>query len=108
MPRPATRVHKPDYPPSRTLPALMTRLMTEDWHEMTKAASASPNHVKNLDRWIAKAREANPRLDDDQAERLAVMLKKAHYVRMGQLSARARKLAREAEAELDAASDGAA
>jgi hypothetical protein len=85
------------------MPAVMTRLMTEDWDKMTAAANASANHVKSLDRWIAKARETNPALTDDQAERLAVMMKRDHYRRMGQLSAQARRLAREAQAELDAA-----
>ena len=59
-----------------------------------------PNHVKSLDRWIVKAHEANPSLNDEQAERLALMMRKAHYVRMGKLSAEARRLARDAEAEL--------
>lgn len=70
---------------------------------MTAAANASANHVKSLDRWVAKAREANPALDDGQAERLALMLRRAHYVKMGKLSAQARKLARQAQAELDGA-----
>jgi prephenate dehydrogenase len=83
---------------------MMTRLMTQDWHEMAAAANASRNHVSKLDRWVAKAREANPSLNDDQAERLGLMMRKAHYVRMGKLSAQARKLAREAQAELDQAS----
>ena len=103
-----THVPHPDYPPSRVLPGMMTRLMTQDWHEMAAAANASPNHVKSLDRWVAKAREANPILNDEQAERLAVMMRKAHYVRMGKLSAEARRLAREAQAELDQADETAA
>jgi hypothetical protein len=70
MPRPRTAARTPGYPESRTLPALMTRLMTEDWDQMTRAASASPNHVKNLDRWIARAREANPALTDEQPDNL--------------------------------------
>jgi len=87
------------------MPGIMTRLMGTDWHEMTAAANASSNHVKSLDRWIAKAREANPHLNDDQAERLALMMRKAHYVRMGKLSAEARRIAREARAELQQAGD---
>jgi len=83
------------------MPALMTRLMTEDWDQMTKAANGSANHVKSLDRWITLARETNPALSDVQAERLAVLMRREHYVRMGKLSARARKLARETQAELD-------
>jgi len=85
----------------------LARLAAEDWSEMTSAANASSNHVKSLDRWVTKAREANPALNDEQAERLAVMMRKAHYVRMGKLSADARRLAREAQAEL-ARADGAA
>lgn len=78
----------------------MARLLSEDWHGMTAAANASPNHVSSDDRWTRKAREANPALDDDQAYRLGQHLKKQHYIRMGKLSAQARRLAREAEAEL--------
>ena len=99
MPR-ATRVPNPEYPVSRTLPGMMKRLMTEDWSAMTAAANASPNHISSDERWTRKAREANPALDDDQAYRLGQLLKKQHYVRMGQLSAEARRVAREASAEL--------
>jgi hypothetical protein len=81
---------------------MMKRLMTEDWSQMAAAANASPNHVSSDDRWTRKAREANPSLDDDQAWRLGQHLKKAHFVRMGKLSAEARRLAREAARELDA------
>lgn len=73
---------------------------------MTQAANASANHVKSLDRWIAKAKELNPALDDEQAERLGEMLRRDHYRRMGKLSARARQLAREVQAELDRAPAG--
>jgi transposase-like protein len=79
---------------------MLSRLATEDWGAMTAAALASPSHVSNLDRWVKKAREGNPSLSEEQAERLGERLRKAHYVRMGRLSAQARKLAREAEAEL--------
>lgn len=91
------------YPPERTLPGAMARLMREDWRSMTASANASPNHVSSDDRWTRKAREANPALDDDQAYRLGQMLKKAHYIRMGKLSAQARRIAREAEAEMEGA-----
>lgn len=101
MPR-ATRVPNPAYPESRTLPGMMKRLMTEDWSAMTARANASPNHISSADRWTRKAREANPDLDDDQAYRLGQLLKKQHYVNMGKLSAEARRIAREAEAELSA------
>lgn len=92
----------PDYPPSRTLPGAMARLLNEDWESMTAAANSSPNHVSSDDRWTRKAREANSALSDDQAYRLGQLLKKAHYVRMGKLSAEARRLAREAADELAA------
>lgn len=75
---------------------------------MTAAALASPNHVSSLNRWITKAREGNPSLSDDQAERLAERLRRAHYVRMGKLSAEARRIARQAQAELDQADEPAA
>jgi transposase-like protein len=86
---------------------ILARLATEDWDAMTAAALASRNHVSSLDRWIKKAREGNPSLSDEQAERLAERLRKDHYRRMGRLSVQARKLAREAEAEL-ARADGRA
>jgi hypothetical protein len=98
--RTSARIPNPDYPESRVLPGMMARLMTEDWASMTARANASPNHVSSDDRWTRKAHEANPQLSDEQAHRLGQKMKKAHYVRMGQLSARARKLARDAAAEL--------
>jgi hypothetical protein len=107
MARPATRVT--DRPLTRSecgTAGVVARLMTEDWNEMTAAANASQNHVKSLDRWIAKAREGNPKLTDEQAERLGQRLRHDHYVRMGRLSAQARKLAREAQAEFDRAPAG--
>lgn len=69
---------------------------------MTAAANASPNHVSSDDRWTKKAREANPALDGDQAYRLGQLLKRQHYVKMGKLSAEARRIAREAASELEA------
>lgn len=104
MPRPATRVT--DRPLTRAEcgeAGITARLLAEDWAEMTRAANASANHVKSLDRWIAKVRELNPHLDDGQAERMAERLKKDHYKRMGRLSAQARRTAREAAAELERA-----
>jgi hypothetical protein len=109
MPR-TTRVPNPAYPESRTLPGMLTRLMTEDWSRMADKANASPNHPASSERWTRQAREANPALDDDQAYRLGQLLKKQHYVRMGKLSAEARRIAREAAAELakgDAATSAA-
>lgn len=102
---PTTPITNPGYPPERTLPGMMTRLLTENWDEMTAAANASPNHVSSSERWFRKAKEANPALSDEQAARLGEMMRKAHYVRMGKLSAQARRLAREAKAVLDAAAD---
>lgn len=81
----------PAYPPSRVLPGAMARLLNEDWAAMTAKANASPNHVASDDRWTRKAREANPALTDDQAFRLGQHLKRQHYVRMGKLSAAARR-----------------
>lgn len=74
---------------------IAARLMSEDWNEMTTAANASPNHVRSYERWRKLAREANPSLNDEQVERLAVMMRRQHYVRMGRLSAAARKEARQ-------------
>ena len=85
---------------ARAEAGIMARLLTEDWYQMTAAARASDKHVSKPDRWIAKAREANPNLTDEQAERLAERLRTDHYKRMGRLSGQARRLTREAEAEL--------
>jgi hypothetical protein len=93
-------VCQPGNKPKDTTAATLANLLKNDWHEMTAAANASAQHVKSLDRWIAQAREANPSLNDEQAERLGLMMRKAHYVRMGKLSAEARRIARAAETEL--------
>jgi len=85
---------------------IMARLLTEDWDEMTAKARASDKHVSSLDRWIRKAREANPSLSDEQAVRLGQMLRTEHYKRMGRLSAQARRIAREAQAELGPVESG--
>jgi hypothetical protein len=82
---------------------VMARLAAEDWSAMTRKANASENHVKSAERWFRKAREANPALDDEQAARLAEHMRHQHYVRMGRISAEVRRLARQAQAELDAA-----
>lgn len=97
---PATRVRNADYPPERTLPGAMARLLTEDWNQMTRAANASANHISRLDRWVERARRDNPALSAEQAERLAALLRREHYRRMGKLSAQARRLARQAAAEM--------
>ena len=89
----------------------LARCLTEDLYKMTAAATASPNHVASLDRWVKRAKELNPHLTDEQAERLGGRLRTDHYKRMGRLSAQARKITREAEAELarvDGAGDPAA
>ena len=102
MPRRTTRV--PVQPLTRAECAeagILARLLNEDWSAMTAKANASQNHVSSNDRWTRKAREANPALDDDQAYRLGQKLKKAHYVRMGQISGQVRRLAREAQAAIE-------
>jgi hypothetical protein len=83
----------PAYPRERVLPGAIANLMSHDWDEMTRKANASANHVKSLDRWVAKAREANPALNDEQAERLGQMMRTEHYRRMGRLSVAARRRA---------------
>jgi hypothetical protein len=106
-----TRVPENAYPRDRVLPGAMARMMTADWHEMTAAANASPNHVSSSERWFKLAKETNQSLDDEQAARLGEMLKTEHYRKMGRLSAEARKLARQAAAilaDIDAAEQGAA
>lgn len=85
------------------MPGMMARLMSEDWNTMADKANASPNHVARMERWIAKAKQANPSLNDDQAYRAAVMLKSEHYKKMGRLSVEARRLAKQAQAQLDLA-----
>lgn len=81
---------QPGYPRSRVLPGAIARLSREDWHEMTRAANSSANHVSSDDRWTRQAAEANPALSEGQAYRLGQMLKKQHYRRMAKLSAQAR------------------
>jgi len=81
----------------------MARLMAEDWQQMTKAANKSPMHVASRERWYLKAKEANPSLTDEQAARLGELMRAEHYRTMGKLSAQARRLARQAQAELNKA-----
>jgi hypothetical protein len=87
------------------MPGAMARLLTEDWDQMTNAANKSAMHVSSRERWFRKAKEANPALTDEQAARLGELMRKAHYVKMGRLSAQARRLAREAQAELKSAGE---
>jgi hypothetical protein len=61
------------------MPGAMARLLSEDWHEMTRAANESLQHVGNLARWIGKAREQDPGLDDGQAAERAAQLKAEFY-----------------------------
>jgi hypothetical protein len=82
------------------MPGAMARLLTEDWHKMTAAANRSANHVSSRERWYNKAKLANPSLTDEQAARLGEMMRTEHYRKMGRLSAQARRIARDAEAEL--------
>lgn len=63
---------------------------------MTSAANTSPNHVKSMERWRRKARQSNSALNDEQVDRLAERLRKAHYARLGRLSGAARRIARDA------------
>jgi len=91
------RARAPGYPPERVMPGALALLRNHDWNALTAKANASPNHVKSLDRWIARAREANPGITDEQARQLAVSMRRDHYVRMGKLSAQARRAARETQ-----------
>lgn len=58
---------------------------------MTAAARKSPDHVSSMDRWVRLAREQNPALSDQQAERMGEHLRREHYRKMGRLSAQSRK-----------------
>lgn len=90
----------PAYPRKRVLPGAIANLLAHDWSEITAAANRSENHVKSPERWVQIAKRENPALTDEQAARLGEMLRTEHYRKMGRLSAQARKLAREAQAEL--------
>jgi len=88
---------------------ILERLLTEDPQEMTAAALASDKHVSKIEGWARKAQEINPKLTDKQAERVGEMMRTQHFKRMGRLSAQARKLAKQAQAELGRApEEGAA
>lgn len=88
------------YPRERVRPGAIANLLKHDWAELTAAANKSENHVKSRERWFQIARRENPALTDEQAARLGEMMRTEHYRKMGRLSAQARKLAREPEAEL--------
>lgn len=90
-----TRVRQSEGKPKDTSAATLANLLKENWHEMTAAANRSSNHVKFAGRWFKKAEEATPSLADEQAAQLAEMMRKQHYVRMGKLSAEARRVARQ-------------
>src|SRR6266702_3325018 len=78
------------YPPERVLPGAIANLSRHDWKQLTAAAFASPRHVNSLDRWIAIARERNPLLTGEQAERLAQLMRTEHFRRMARKSAEVR------------------
>ena len=84
----ATKRDPSSYPRERVMPGVMARLLSEDWNTMADKANASPMHVSRMERWIAKAKQANPSLNDDQAYRAAVMLKTEHYKKMGRRPSR--------------------
>jgi hypothetical protein len=71
--------------------AIVTRLQREDWTEMARAAFESPNHVSNIERWLAKARADNPGLDDQQHLRLAQHLRTDYYQRLSEAGVAARR-----------------
>jgi hypothetical protein len=90
------RARNPEYPPERAIPGIIARLTAKGGNEMTRAANASINHVNHLDGWGA----ANPSIDDSQAKRLAVMLRRGACVGTGKLLTQVRRLTREIAAEL--------
>jgi hypothetical protein len=70
--------------------AITARLRRADWRQMTAAARSSPRNPASLDRWREQARAENPALDAEQADRLAEMLRSAHYRELGKRSGQAR------------------
>ena len=58
---------------------IASRLLAEDWHEMAAPAYTSPRHVGNLDRWRKLAEEKNPALNEEQRDRLAVLLRSQYF-----------------------------
>jgi len=74
----------------RGTPGAIATLSRHDWKQLTAKAFASPRHVNSLDRWIGIAREQNPALTDQQAERLARLMRTEHFRRMARLSAQVR------------------
>ncbi len=103
----------PDFYNSPRMPSecgsigILKRLLNEDPADMTAAALASPNNPANSEGWARKAQEANPLLSDDQAVRVGELMRREHFRKLGRLSAQARKLAREAQAEMARAADPA-
>ena len=57
---------------------------------MTQAATSSPQHVSNMERWLKIARNRNPRLSEEQMLRLAQHLRAEHYRKAQRASAAAR------------------
>lgn len=78
------------------MPGAIATLLSHDWNQLTAAASASPRHVSSLQRWTDIAKKQNPALTDEQAERVAQLMKTEHYRKMARLSAAARARARAA------------
>lgn len=58
---------------------------------MTAAACASPRHPGSLDRWTQQAREDNPSLTDEQAERHGERLRSAYFSDLARRSHAARR-----------------
>jgi hypothetical protein len=81
---------------------ITARLQAEDW-----TAMAAPANRGRWERWLRLAREANPRLDDKQVERLAAHMQREHCAKMARLSAQARRIKAEL-AELEGAGGGGA
>lgn len=81
----------------------LNRLLVTDPADWTRAANASLSHPSNPERWTREAKAANPALSEEQAVRVGQLLRREHYRRLSRLGAEARRLAREARAELERA-----
>lgn len=73
--------------------AITVRLATEDWREMARPAFEAANHVKGMQRWRDQARRDNPALNDEQVERLALMLRTEHFAELGRRSGASKRAA---------------
>lgn len=74
--------------------AALARLQVTDWTEYARPAFESPNHPGNIERWLKAARDANPFLNEEQAGRLAEMMRREHFAEMGRRSGDARRARR--------------